>query len=103
MLLRVGEKIIDRDKIYKAVDDILEMRSRGLSQQEIANRIGLDRTAISRLETLGEVRKGGRIALVGFPIKNCEEIAVWPERRAWIIVCFSRRKSAGILFRAKPA
>jgi transcriptional regulator with XRE-family HTH domain len=75
MLLRIGDKIVNREKIYKAVDDILEMRSQGMSQQEIANKIGLDRTAISRLETLGEVRKGNRIALVGHPITNCGELA----------------------------
>lgn len=80
MLLRIGDKIVNREKIYKAVDDILEMRSRGLSQQDIANRIGLDRTVISRLETLGEVRKGGRVALIGFPIKNCEELAIMAQQ-----------------------
>ncbi|MDR3589740.1 MAG: helix-turn-helix domain-containing protein [Negativicutes bacterium] len=75
MLLRIGDKIVNRQKIYNAVDEILEMRSRGFSQQEIAKKIGLDRTAISRLETLGEVRKGGRVALIGFPIQNCAELS----------------------------
>jgi transcriptional regulator with XRE-family HTH domain len=76
MLLRIGDKIINREKIYRAVDDILEMRSQGLSQQDIANRLGLDRAVISRLETLGEVRRGGRIAMLGFPIENCEELSM---------------------------
>ena len=75
VLLRIGDKIINPDKIHRVIDDVLEMRGRGLSQQEIANKVGIDRTVISRLETLGEVRKGGRIALVGFPIKNCAELA----------------------------
>jgi DNA-binding transcriptional regulator LsrR (DeoR family) len=74
MLLRIGDKIVNRQKIHKVIDDVLEMRSRGFSQQEIANKVGLDRTVISRLETFGEVRKGGRIALIGFPIKNCGEL-----------------------------
>jgi transcriptional regulator with XRE-family HTH domain len=74
MLRRVGDKIINPQKIHKAIDDVLEMRGRGLSQQEVANRIGIDRTVISRLETLGEIRKGGRIALIGFPVKNCAEL-----------------------------
>lgn len=74
MLLRIGDKIINRQKIYHAVDEMLELRSKGFSQQEIANRIGLDRTVISRLETLGEVRKGGRVALIGFPVQNCAEL-----------------------------
>jgi predicted transcriptional regulator len=75
MLRRVGDKIINPQKIHKAIDDVLEMRGRGLSQQDVANRIGIDRTVVSRLETLGEVRKGGRIALIGFPVKNCDELA----------------------------
>ena len=74
MLYRIGEKIINKQKIHRVIDVVLEMRSKGFSQQETANRVGLDRTVISKLETLGEVRKGGVVALVGFPIKNCEEL-----------------------------
>lgn len=74
MLLRVGEKIINRQKINQIIDEMLNLRSQGFSQQEVANRVGIDRTVISKLETLGEVRKGGRVALVGFPIENCEEL-----------------------------
>jgi predicted XRE-type DNA-binding protein len=76
MLLRIGEKIINRQKIHQIINEMLDMRSRGLSQQEVANRVGIDRTVISKLETVGEVRKGGRLALVGFPIKNCEELRI---------------------------
>lgn len=75
MLLRIGDKIVNRDKIHKAIDEMLEMRSRGLSQKEIATKLGLDRTVVSRLESLGEIRKGGRVALLGFPVKNREELA----------------------------
>lgn len=74
VLLRIGEKIINQQKIYQTIDEILEMREQGMSQQEVANHIGVDRTFVSRLETVGEVRKGGRVALVGFPIKNCDEL-----------------------------
>ena len=58
----------------RLIDQIFEMRSTGAAQQEVANRIGVDRTFVSRLENLGEVRKGHRIAIVGFPIKNKQEI-----------------------------
>ncbi|EGO62662.1 helix-turn-helix domain-containing protein [Acetonema longum] len=74
MLLRIGDKLINRQKIVRLLDAILEMRVRGLSQQEVATRIGIDRSVVSRLETLGEVRKGKRIALVGFPLENCAEL-----------------------------
>ncbi|MGL5514936.1 MAG: transcriptional regulator [Sporomusa sp.] len=74
MLLRIGDKIINRQKIHQTVDSILEFRCNGLSQQEVAGQIGVDRTFVSRLETIGEIRKGGKVALIGFPLKNCQEI-----------------------------
>jgi hypothetical protein len=74
MLLRIGDKIVDRQKIHHTVDRILELRRDGLSQQEVAGQICVDRTFVSRLEAIGEIRKGGRVALIGFPIKNCQEI-----------------------------
>lgn len=74
MLLRIGDKIVNRPKIHHTIDRILELRRDGLSQQDVAGQVGVDRTFVSRLETIGEVRKGGRVALIGFPVKNCEEI-----------------------------
>lgn len=65
---------MDRARVYKAVDKILDLRAKGLSQQEAADQVGIDRAFVSRLESLGEVRKGARIALVGFPVGNKEEI-----------------------------
>lgn len=73
-LIRLGEKIISRRKIDQAVSEILIMRSRGLSQTEVAIRLGVDRTLVSRLESLGEIRKGRSLAVVGFPILNKEEV-----------------------------
>ncbi len=72
--VRIGDKIVSREKIDEAVSDILTRRAKGLSQADVANEMGLDRTFISRLETLGELRKGGSMALVGFPLANCEEV-----------------------------
>jgi transcriptional regulator with XRE-family HTH domain len=73
-LIRLGEKIISRDKIDRAVDEILSLRVKGISQTEVAARVGVDRTLDSRLESLGEVRKGGRLAVVGFSVLNKEEV-----------------------------
>lgn len=73
-LIRLGEKIISRRKIDRAVSEILIMRSKGLSQTEVATRLGVDRTLVSRLEGLGEIRKGRSLAVVGFPISNKEEV-----------------------------
>lgn len=77
-LVRIGEKVIDRQRIHRMVDRILELRASGLSQQDVAHALGVDRTLVSRLESLGEVRRGQRLGLVGFPVGNrhdLEEVA----------------------------
>ncbi len=71
---RVGDKLVSTDKVMGALERILEFRAKGLSQQETAQRIGVDRSFISRLEALGEVRKGGSLAILGFPLKNKDEL-----------------------------
>ncbi|NMB46512.1 MAG: transcriptional regulator [Firmicutes bacterium] len=73
-LLRIGDKLVSIGRIQRTVDKILQLRSRGQSQQEVSEQVGVDRTFISRLEGLGEVRRGGRLALIGFPIENKAEI-----------------------------
>lgn len=73
-LVRVGEKVISRAKLVEAIDRILDLRFRGMSQQEVADKLQVDRTFISRLESLGEIRKGGTVALVGFPVRNKAEV-----------------------------
>src|SRR5690554_6283612 len=72
-LIRVGEKVIQRSRIIRFVDRLLARRAAGLSQLEAARELGVDRTLISRLEAIGEVRKGARLALIGFPIANRAE------------------------------
>ena len=73
-LIRIGGKLISRQRIASRVERVLDMRAQGKSQQDVANELGLDRVWISRLESLGEVRKGGRLALIGFPIANTDEL-----------------------------
>jgi transcriptional regulator with XRE-family HTH domain len=73
-VIRIGEKVIDRKKITSVIDKLLELRAQGLSQKETASRIGLERTFISRVEKIGEIRKGRKIAVLGFPIANKEEL-----------------------------
>jgi len=79
-LIRIGDKVISRCKIDEAVQEILHLRAMGLSQTEVAARLGVDRTLVSRLENLGEVRKGKSVAVIGFPIANRKEIADLLER-----------------------
>ena len=73
-LFRIQDKTVSKEKIAARVEKILELRSRGLSQQEVADRLGLDRAFISRLESLGELRKGQSLAVIGFPIANKREL-----------------------------
>lgn len=72
--MRIQDKMISREKIMTEINRILELRAQGFSQQDVAERVGIDRTFISRLETLGEIRKGQTIAVIGFPVQNKEEI-----------------------------
>ena len=71
---RIQDKIVSWQQIERTLQKILQMRSRGFSQQETADRLNVDRTFISRLESIGELRKGQSIACVGFPVLNKAEI-----------------------------
>lgn len=73
-LIRIGDKVINSDRVHRTVNEILQLRQAGLSQQEVADRLGVDRTLVSRLEGLGEIRKGSQLALVGFPVANVDEL-----------------------------
>src|SRR5690625_886643 len=73
-LFRIGTKLVSHTRIQRRISELLELRASGKSQQETADALSIDRTFVSRVEALGEVRKGGRIALVGFPIKNARTL-----------------------------
>lgn len=73
-LIRIGGKIISEKRVAEAVAEILQRRSNGHTQQEVADEFGIERSFISYLEGIGEVRRGKKVALVGFPVKNKEEI-----------------------------
>ena len=72
--VRIGDKLISFSRIVTTIKEMLDLRQQGLSQAEVAKRFNTDRTFLSRLEGLGEIRKGKTIALIGFPIKNIEEL-----------------------------
>lgn len=73
-LWRIGDKLVSRERLIRAIDRMMEMRARGRSQQEVAQACGVDRSFVSRLEALGEVRRGSRVAVVGFPVANRTEV-----------------------------
>ncbi|MBF7082812.1 helix-turn-helix domain-containing protein [Desulfallas sp. Bu1-1] len=108
-LIRIGDKVISRHKIDFFINEILRLRSSGLSQTEVAGRLGIDRTFVSRLENMGEVRKGKSVAVVGFPIANREELFALLQREGVDFVLlmseserwdFVRQKSGIELFNA---
>lgn len=73
-LFRIGDKVVSRDKLLDAVEGILEDREGGATQEEAARHAHVQRSFVSFLETLGEVRRGPRVALVAFPVENCDEV-----------------------------
>lgn len=79
-LIRIGEKVISEEKLGKEISKILKLRTEGLTQVEVARKLGVERTFVSRLESLGEIRRGEKVALVGFPIKNKKEIISLSEK-----------------------
>jgi len=81
-LYRIGDKVVSREKLVDAVEAILSDRQSGATQEEAARNAGVQRSFVSFLETLGEVRRGPRVALVGFPIANCEEVRALAEDHA---------------------
>lgn len=80
-LIRIGDKVVQLSRIHRLVERILVRRAEGLSQQQVAEELGVDRTLVSRLETLGEVRRGPKIALIGFPIANRDELQELAQRQ----------------------
>ncbi len=72
--MRIGDKLVSRERIIHMIDKALARRVAGASQQEVASMLGVDRSFVSRLETLGEIRKGSKIALIGFPVGNKDEL-----------------------------
>lgn len=81
-LFRIGDKVVSRDKLLDAIDGILEDRESGATQEEAARHAGVQRSFVSFLETLGEVRRGSRVALVAFPVANGDGVRKLAERHA---------------------
>jgi transcriptional regulator with XRE-family HTH domain len=71
---RIAGKVVSYQKIDRLIEEIFSLRQQGFSQQEVASKLNIDRTFISRLEKMGEIRKGNSIAVIGFPILNKAEL-----------------------------
>lgn len=94
---RIGEKVVSREKLFGVLAEILADREAGSTQEEVARAYGVQRTFVSFLESLGEVRRGPRVALVGFPIANAEEIKQLGERKGLdFVLVFSQAERESI-------
>lgn len=71
---RIGDKVVSRDKLEDQIDAILADRERGATQHDAAASHGVDRSFVSWLEALGEVRRGKRVALIAFPVANAVDV-----------------------------
>lgn len=72
-LFRIGDKVISKDKLMLALEDILLSRVKGATQEEAAARAGVPRSFVSNIETLGALRHGQKIAFIAFPLSNAAE------------------------------
>jgi hypothetical protein len=78
---RIGDKVVSREKIVEQITDILRDREGGATQAEAAKAHGVERTFVSWLETLGEVRRGRRVAVIAFPVANGDEVKALADSR----------------------
>lgn len=76
---RISDKIVSREKLVEQITDILRDRERGATQADAAKAHGVERSFVSWLETLGEVRRGRRVGLIAFPVANGDEVRALAE------------------------
>ena len=79
-LYRIGDKVVSRERLIDAIDAILEDRVSGATQEQAAQHAGVQRSFVSFLETLGELRRGPRVALVAFPVANVGAVKALAEK-----------------------
>ncbi len=99
--VRIGEKLVSLTRIRLVVEQAMALRAEGLSQAEVSARLGVDRTLISRLESVGEIRVGHRVALIGFPVANKAAVEQLAARLGvdfvWVMTDAERRAFADSL------
>lgn len=81
-LYRIGGKVVSEDRLFESISAILGDREAGATQEEAARAHGVQRSFVSFLETLGEIRRGNKIALVAFPVSNVEEVKSVADRHS---------------------
>lgn len=64
--IRIGEKVISKEKLNREINKILEFRAKGITQEGVARKLGIERTFVSRLESLGGNKKRSKNCLDRF-------------------------------------
>jgi transcriptional regulator with XRE-family HTH domain len=72
--IKIGDKIISMDRASTLIDKIFAMRSSGSTQEEVAKQLGVERSFISHLEGIGEVRKSKEIAFIGSGVADAGRV-----------------------------
>jgi hypothetical protein len=99
---RIGDKVVSRQKVFDLVSEVLEARESGATQEEAARANDVQRTFVSFLESVGEIRRGKRVAIVGFPVANCDEVRAVADRHGVeFCLLFSQAEREGL--EAEPA
>lgn len=71
--VKIGDKVISLEQARALVERIFHLRSTGSTQREVASMLGVERSFISHLEGLGEVRRR-QIALIASAAPDPEKI-----------------------------
>ncbi len=96
-LYRIGDKVVSLERLVDEVSAILSERAGGSTQLEVAVTHGVQRSFVSFLESLGEVRRGPKVALVAFPVANADEVRALAEESAVdFILVLSQSEREGI-------
>jgi hypothetical protein len=70
----IGDKVISLERANALVDKIFDLRSSGSTQAEVAQMLGVERSFISHLEGIGEVRRSKEIAFIGSGVGDAEHV-----------------------------
>lgn len=72
--IKIGDKIISIERARGLIEKIFELRSGGSTQEEVAGMLGLERSFISRLEGIGEIRRTKEIGLIGSGVRQAGKV-----------------------------
>ncbi len=72
--IKIGDKIISMERASSLIDKIFDLRSNGSTQEEVAKMLGVERSFISHLEGIGEIRRSKEIALIGSTLTDVSRV-----------------------------